>query len=638
MAVIRNDQVQSIRGTTGDDHLIHHRDPSITNVHSSIGLSGGPGNDTLEASTPYAGQVHMWGGPGNDIFLLDMTNFTHHQGHHAYGGVEADKFKFVNIEMNQFYKTGRIDDYDHSQDEIWIEETKIELENLPQNITLSSGTQVEVRIINYEQLDILGQGIGPQQVLVIDNKIFYAIEGAREKSNLENPLPGEEVHFFTLKDIEKMKLAPSVEFVDPQNFVPKQFYAHRDDLTLLDSPRGREIQTEDDSIHLHGGKSRLNDVTGNNWRGSQDITLKGEKNVINANTGNDTVYGSDGNDLIAGGIDNDIIYGGGGDNMIWGGSGDDTLIGGPGNDFLDGGFGNDILRGGAGNDTLVGGRGNDTLSGSASNRGEDEINRFHFAAGDGHDVIMDFHILSDVISFQDNVDASSITIYQNSEQDTVIFYGENNTITMTGITLETFKEQAEARMLADDPVIIITPDPELELYRELQIKLGMMDSSDASEIEIAGVLYGNSAFSANSPGGYQYGIPLARGEDDNLNTAPEARIEDFIPIKIVVGSEGEKSEHEDDEKDEREDEKNDLTCFVATAAYRDHMHPDVKLLRQFRDQWLMARTWGFLFIKLYWQFGPILAKPVLKSRLLSAISRRFISFIVSIIRKLWCEV
>jgi len=52
---------------------------------------------------------------------------------------------------------------------------------LPKEIILPSGAAVDVRIINYEQIDILDQGLGPQQVLVIDNKIFYAIE-EREKN------------------------------------------------------------------------------------------------------------------------------------------------------------------------------------------------------------------------------------------------------------------------------------------------------------------------------------------------------------------------------------------------------------------------------------------------------------------------
>ena len=636
MAVIRNDQVESTRGTAGDDHLIHHRDLSITNNHSSIGLSAGPGNDTLEASTPYAGQVHMWGGTGNDTFILDMTNFTHHQGHHVYGGVDADKFKFVNIEKNEFYKTGRIDDYDHSQDEIWIEDTKIELEDLPKEIILPSGAAVDVRIINYEQIDILDQGLGPQQVLVIDNKIFYAIEGAREKSNLHEPQPGEERHFFTQADIEKMKDAPSVKFVDPQNFVPHDFYAHRDDLALLDGPRGATIEAPDEAIHFFGGKSRLNDVTGNNWRSAQEIKLSDHNNVVNGNTGNNTIFGGRGDDLIAGGTDNDLIYGTDGNNMIWGGSGDDTLFGGSGDDFLDGGIGDDYLHGGRGNDTLVGGQGNDTLIGSGEDRGDEDANRFHFANGDGNDVIKDFSVFDDILSFQDDVDPKTIKIFEDDEENTVVFYGANNTVTLNGVTLQSFQEAAEDRMFNDDPILIVTPDPELELLRDLQVELGIVVSDDFSSIELDGIEYGAGAFWSDEPGGYTYGRPDAIKESSNEQSEdPDPDISEIVPIKTKVSSDSNQSESEDDDDDEEESQRSDSSCFVATAAYRDPDHPDVVFLRYFRDSWLKDRALGRRFIAFYWKVGPSLAQPVRRSLLLSLVARSLIRSIVWFIRRVW---
>ncbi len=58
-----------------------------------------------------------------------------------------------------------------------------------------------------------------------------------------------------------------------------------------------------------------------------------------------------------------ILAGEVGNDTLLGGSGNDTLLGGSGNDSLDGGSGNDMLLGGSGNDTLLGGSGNDSLNG-----------------------------------------------------------------------------------------------------------------------------------------------------------------------------------------------------------------------------------------------------------------------------------
>ncbi len=98
---------------------------------------------------------------------------------------------------------------------------------------------------------------------------------------------------------------------------------------------------------------------------------------IQANGGDDEVFGYYGDDVIQGGDGNDTIFGGSnhnpsysrleseygndGNDIISGGAGNDILYGESGNDFLNGDVGNDLLDGGVGNNTLVGGEGNDLL-------------------------------------------------------------------------------------------------------------------------------------------------------------------------------------------------------------------------------------------------------------------------------------
>ena len=45
-------------------------------------------------------------------------------------------------------------------------------------------------------------------------------------------------------------------------------------------------------------------------------------------------------------------------------------------------------------------------------------------------------------------------------------------------------------------------------------------------------------------------------------------------------------------------------CFIATAVYGDYDHPQVKILREFRDQFLKKYCLGRIFIQWYYRGGP----------------------------------
>ena len=51
-------------------------------------------------------------------------------------------------------------------------------------------------------------------------------------------------------------------------------------------------------------------------------------------------------------------------------------------------------------------------------------------------------------------------------------------------------------------------------------------------------------------------------------------------------------------------------CFIATAAFGSYMEPDVMLLREFRDQYLLTNKPGKRFVKAYYKYGPHAANYV----------------------------
>lgn len=65
-------------------------------------------------------------------------------------------------------------------------------------------------------------------------------------------------------------------------------------------------------------------------------------------------------------------------------------------------------------------------------------------------------------------------------------------------------------------------------------------------------------------------------------------------------------------------------CFVVTATMGDFDHPDVKVLRRFRDEWIGSKVWGNAFVKFYYHVGPLLAELIMRSERLKRISYELI--------------
>jgi len=62
-------------------------------------------------------------------------------------------------------------------------------------------------------------------------------------------------------------------------------------------------------------------------------------------------------------------------------------------------------------------------------------------------------------------------------------------------------------------------------------------------------------------------------------------------------------------------------CFIATAAYGSQMEPNVKILREFRDSFLLNNKFGKTFVRFYYTYSPLTADFIAKHTNLRAITR-----------------
>lgn len=129
----------------------------------------------------------------------------------------------------------------------------------------------------------------------------------------------------------------------------------------------------------------------------------------------------------------------------------------------------------------------------------------------------------------------------------------------------------------------------------------------------------------------------AKGREQNLDYVVGRKVvEDHIDTFEQLDKRGKMTRHAvtTDVKtgagNMRIESKSGATCFVATAAYGEPNHPDVILLRRFRDEMLHHSETGRRFISWYWRTGPKLARMIIWSPILRRVARSALKPIVAL--------
>ena len=82
-----------------------------------------------------------------------------------------------------------------------------------------------------------------------------------------------------------------------------------------------------------------------------------------------------------------------------------------------------------------------------------------------------------------------------------------------------------------------------------------------------------------------------------------------------------KVDEEDGIYDFVKDIDTDIGCFIATVAYGSPMEPHVKILREFRDRFLIVNTAGKRFVGFYYSYSPPIADFIAENKSLRAFAR-----------------
>ena len=133
------------------------------------------------------------------------------------------------------------------------------------------------------------------------------------------------------------------------------------------------------------------------------------------------------------------------------------------------------------------------------------------------------------------------------------------------------------------------------------------------EIEISTLLYSPSTNLKNIT--YQAHTLLRSLESYDMSPELRSRLsQNLITIKIA------------------NDKLNPTGCFIATLVYGDYNHPQVQVLRAFRDNTLLKSYLGKKFVIKYYVFSPAMVKKIKNKPFVRIIIRNILNAIIKVIK------
>lgn len=451
----------------------------------------------------------------------------------------------------------------------------------------------------------------------------------------------------------------------------------RNDDTLLG-------QLGDDSLRGDGGRDLIfggkDDDQLIGGEGSDALFGGEDDDSLGGGDDADIIVGGNGSDTLDGGDGQDILFGSEGSNLLQGGTGDDLLISTGNSDTLVGGDGGDVFSISTTEDTTVEdwrSNENDFISFQGSYETVDEVlaRSFIVELGDGlpSDLIVahegGFQTVFKGAGSQLDHFGSSLLDHSPTGEYTmhqVAVLSDLSEEQITQMVGALSSEELDGYTLGLDPGLLIS---NLDVGRAASFLNGLThdeareflsDLSDDNRTDIlldltrAEINDFFQALEADPLAAMIEGLEDSKLQqisamlDDPTRTIAEHKLERFyfgvqtdaddeegalktaVEHLLRVFAAADPSDEDDNRPDEEDDDRSEqvtipASCFIATVVYRDHEHPNVWLLRWFRDHVLRKTVAGRLFIKTYWLLGPVVAEFI-SGR---ATPERFARFIIN---------
>ena len=426
---------------------------------------------------------------------------------------------------------------------------------------------------------------------------------------------------------------------------------------------------DDDALFGDDGNDFVRGDTGNDW--------------IIGGTGNDRLVGNSGDDVISGGDDNDDIFGGTGNDILSGGSGENHISGGDGADYFVitsadhtiiedfnasdgdrvtflGQFENaeelaehinitNAVGNGPGDLIVTGEDGTRTIFVGAAEQREQLVNSVVDFSEAGQNSISLANSLNEMNPGEIGIYVDSLDTDGLSEQfgtvDSVILF--SNLHAEAGAELLNSFEQEELTdflsTMGDEGLMLalgeMSPEELFEFLdgvdknvaSELITELGSETISAAilgmeyvEQVAVEEKFFPRAEEEITEPSAFKESVASISIEEDlSVPTIPEA--------EAYGAQDGE-------EEEASEDGTISADCFVATVAYESGEHPDVWLLRWYRDTVMRRSILGRTAIIIYWYLGPKLAEWVSGKPTTQKLFRRAIEAIVLLISSKYSRV